>query len=471
MARNFNGSTDEINLPTTDALANLATYTLLVVAKTTADIGDTHPVYGEGNSANNTVMISTLYNQPSAGRLRFIHRDDASVIASIQTGAIGINDGNWHRVVVVRKASNSFEMWLDGVSQGTSSAAPGTTTIDGIGIGRLPRLADEHFPGDISFVARWPVAISDAAALRLSSPTGPLPWGVSPIDLTGLWPVWGLHSPEIDLSGKGHDGTVVGTSRSNGPPITLFTPKWAATIPLIEAGGGIVLLDGTAAAVSSLAGALPVDKALGGTVPAVAALAGDLPVSRLMVSTVAAVSSLAGALPVDKGLAATIPATSGLTGALALEWALAGTVPAVSTLTGDLTVPGEIVLSGVIPATSSLAGELPVERLMVSTIAAASTLEAILGKYRAINGSIDAVSTVTGDLQILRALAGAIAGGSTLAGALKLEWALRGILAGLATVSGELTVELGFPWKREHLLTARDISGPALRAPHKKELE
>ena len=248
---------------------------------------------------------------------------------------------------------------------------------------------------------------------------------------------------------------------------------WVANLTAIRpaAGGGIVLLDGTAAAVSSLAGALPVDKALGGSIPAVAALSGELPVSRLMVSTVAAVSTLAGELPVDKGLVATIPATSIISGALALEWALAGTVPAVSTLTGDLTVPGEIVLSGLIPATSSLSGDLPVSRLMVSTIAAASTLDAILGKYRAINGSCDAVSTLTGDLQRLRALAGAIAGGSTLAGALKLQWALRGILAGLATVSGDLTVELGFPWTREQLLNAEDISGPALRAPHRKEIE
>jgi len=247
------------------------------------------------------------------------------------------------------------------------------------------------------------------------------------------------------------------------------TAQWV-NVEWIESAGGIVLLDGTAAAVSSLAGALPVDKKLGATIAATSTLAGDLPVSRLMVSTVAAVSSLAGALPVDKGLASTVPATSSLAGALALEWALAGTVPAVSTLTGDLTVPGEIVLSGVIPATSSLAGELPVERLMASTVAAVSTLDAILGKYRAIAGSIDAVSTLTGDLQRLRALAGAIAGGSTLAGALKLEWALRGVLAGAAVVSGDLTVELGFPWTRERLLTAKDISGPALRAPHRKEI-
>ena len=249
--------------------------------------------------------------------------------------------------------------------------------------------------------------------------------------------------------------------------------EWAAWTIAIHppAGGAVVNLDGTAAAVSTLAGELPVDREMAATVAAVAALTGDLPVDREMLSTVAAASSLAGALPVDKGLSSTIPATSNLAGALALEWALAGIVPAVSTLTGDLTVPGEIVLSGVIPATSTLSGQLPVERLMVSTVAAVSTLDAILGKYRAIAGSIDAASTLAGDLQILRALAGAIAGGSTLAGALRLELTLRGVLAGTSVVSGDLTGALGFPWTRERLLTAKDISGPALRAPHRKEIE
>ena len=235
--------------------------------------------------------------------------------------------------------------------------------------------------------------------------------------------------------------------------------------------GGIVLLAGTAAAVSSLTGALPVAKKLAATVAATSSLAGALPIDKGLTSTIPAVSSLAGALPVDKGLAATIPVTSSLAGALALEWALAGTVPAASTLAGEITIAGEQLLDGVVVATSTLAGDLPIERLMVSTVAAASTLDAILGKYRAIAGSIDAVSTLTGDLQRLRALAGAIAGGSTLAGALKLQWALRATLAGLATVSGDLTVELGFPWKREQILNAEDISGPALRAPHKEEIE
>ena len=48
------------------------------------------------------------------------------------------------------------------------------------------------------------------------------------------WPLWGLDDPEPDLSGNGDDGAVTEAVRSNHPPITLFTPKWAATIPFAE---------------------------------------------------------------------------------------------------------------------------------------------------------------------------------------------------------------------------------------------
>lgn len=57
---------------------------------------------------------------------------------------------------------------------------------------------------------------------------------VAPSNLSGYWPIWGLHSPEIDLSGNGNNLTVTSAARANHPPITPFTPKWAATVPLIE---------------------------------------------------------------------------------------------------------------------------------------------------------------------------------------------------------------------------------------------
>ena len=51
-----------------------------------------------------------------------------------------------------------------------------------------------------------------------------------------IMPLWGRHSPEIDLSVNGVSGTLTNATAANDPPVTLFTPKWAASTPLIEVG-------------------------------------------------------------------------------------------------------------------------------------------------------------------------------------------------------------------------------------------
>ncbi|KKM86419.1 hypothetical protein LCGC14_1279210 [marine sediment metagenome] len=210
-ARNFDGSTDDIDLSTTDALANLTTYTLFVMAKTTSSTS-TIPVYGEGNSANDTAIVTILFNNSVTGAVRFLHRDDASTLASIDSGNISITDGAWHRVVVVRRASNDFEMWSDGVSRGTTNNAPGTTTINGANLGRLPRAGNEHFPGDIAEVTRLSVAISDDEAVALSA------GNFSPLFFTQPRMYIELIRDVFDRMGS-ITPTVNGTTVSEHPPI------------------------------------------------------------------------------------------------------------------------------------------------------------------------------------------------------------------------------------------------------------
>ncbi len=43
--------------------------------------------------------------------------------------------------------------------------------------------------------------------------------------LKGHWPLWGLHDPEIDLSGNGNSLTVNGTARANGAPVIFRLPE------------------------------------------------------------------------------------------------------------------------------------------------------------------------------------------------------------------------------------------------------
>ena len=60
-----------------------------------------------------------------------------------------------------------------------------------------------------------------------------------PANHSAFWPLFGLDSPEPELSGVGIDATLVGTSKANHPPTTLFTPKWAATIPFAEVAAAL----------------------------------------------------------------------------------------------------------------------------------------------------------------------------------------------------------------------------------------
>ena len=92
--------------------------------------------------------------------------------------------------------------------------------------------------GRIAEAAIWNVALADAEIAALAR--GIKPNHIRPGNLVLYCPLWGTHGPEIDLSGNGNDLTLNGTGRANHSPVTLFTPKWAAGVPLIEvaAGGG-----------------------------------------------------------------------------------------------------------------------------------------------------------------------------------------------------------------------------------------
>jgi len=70
----------------------------------------------------------------------------------------------------------------------------------------------EAYPGTIAEVGLWNVVLStdQMAAIRRNS----MPY-FSP---RGRWPLWGIATPEIDLSGNLNSGTVTGASAANGPP-------------------------------------------------------------------------------------------------------------------------------------------------------------------------------------------------------------------------------------------------------------
>lgn len=62
-----------------------------------------------------------------------------------------------------------------------------------------------------------------------------------PLNIVAHAPILGLSSPEPDWGSAHTTYAITGTTFVNHPPRTLYTPKWAATVPLIEvavAAGG-----------------------------------------------------------------------------------------------------------------------------------------------------------------------------------------------------------------------------------------
>ncbi|MBK8023526.1 MAG: hypothetical protein IPK19_19355 [Chloroflexi bacterium] len=133
-------------------VANRSTYGIFVVFATTATAaGD---LFGEFRSTSATPTVLARYNNTG---LRGLHRSDANVSASIQSGG-GFNDSAAHVLAFQRTAANAFELFCDGVSLGATATAPGTTTVDRIEFGRFGGASPStYFTGQIALIAAYSV--------------------------------------------------------------------------------------------------------------------------------------------------------------------------------------------------------------------------------------------------------------------------------------------------------------------------
>jgi hypothetical protein len=123
-------------------------------------------------------------NRSSTGDIQIEHRSDDSTFANIQSTAAyrTLNDGNWHHVAAVRSASNSFTLYVDGVSQGTTTTAPSTTTVDRPTIGASRSTTTTgYFPGQLDDIRVYVYPLSptqikqvmnEGASVRYGPSTG-----------------------------------------------------------------------------------------------------------------------------------------------------------------------------------------------------------------------------------------------------------------------------------------------------------
>ncbi len=206
------------------------------------------------NISNSTNGGYTLaLSDGTANNFIRLFNDDAGAGSNIQHGiralggtiftattSNGFTDNQWHLVVARGFSTTSRDVTLDAVhgSKGTDTNSQAVPTLDRTTIFELfNRDSSNAFIGRIAEAGVWSVALSDDEETAMFN--GIKFNHIQPGSLSRYWPIWGLHSPEIELTANGIEITINNTlARYNHPPVTSFTPKWAASAPLIEVAAG-----------------------------------------------------------------------------------------------------------------------------------------------------------------------------------------------------------------------------------------
>jgi len=158
-------------------------------------------------------------------------RDVGGTSGALSNAQVTLNV--WSHVAGVSAAVDSRFSWLNGVvgAENTNSHTP--VALDRTRVAVYPPSNTQYFDGRIADVAIWSAALTADEIVALSK--GVHPRRICPSALKGFYPIWGLHSPEVDLSGLGNDLALAGApARADDPPVEPFSRRWWGTIPLIE---------------------------------------------------------------------------------------------------------------------------------------------------------------------------------------------------------------------------------------------
>ena len=166
---------------------------------------------------------------PPASGPSYIFRKSASNVIELEAGAIGASQnvlgttalvaGAWYFVAVVRDVSaDQIRLYLATAAGNVTletSATDTTTTAHGENTGVLDigqQTNGFRMNGRLANVMLFTHALSlnELQAVK---------HGGIVQNLAGFWPLWGVASPEPDLSGNGRNGTVIGAVAADHAPI------------------------------------------------------------------------------------------------------------------------------------------------------------------------------------------------------------------------------------------------------------
>jgi hypothetical protein len=238
VARTFGGvSTDKIAVAQHAAINNLVTQTWSVwVYRTGPGAGAFGRMFDKKNVAANGSSACRLYDADGATYTFEANRWNTA--AGIWSATIASNNV-WHHICVTYDASSTSNdplIYVDGVSQTvTENQAPSGSLGSETEQLTIGNRSDgvQNWAGSLAELSCHNVVLNANEVAALAR--GCLPWQGRPDALAFYAPLWGIHSPEINLTKNNVSGTVTGTVRANHPPVRLSTPGSAGVMAVTEA--------------------------------------------------------------------------------------------------------------------------------------------------------------------------------------------------------------------------------------------
>jgi len=176
--------------------------------------------FSEG-SRSSTNPLFILRTGPTSGKAAVSIRNNAgggSNPANLTT-ALTVFDGTWHHLAFAQDAAGNFQVYVDGVADGTAHGTfvPGATTMSCVAVGafRSTTTANTFNTGSCAHVATWSRQLAATEIASLAG--GLLPSVLGPVH---YWPLWGIDAAEPDL-GSGH----AALSLSAGPTAGASNPR------------------------------------------------------------------------------------------------------------------------------------------------------------------------------------------------------------------------------------------------------
>lgn len=182
-----------------------------------------------------TAAGSSRYQLATAGASGIVNCN------AINTGGTGaqsdggaISNDTWFAIGGVFTSTTSRLVYLDGAAGTLATTSITVSGVDRTTIGARYNSGTRgaYLNGKAAECAVWNAALNALEMLALAN--GVCPYLIRPTSLVGYWPLWGLHSPEIDIHPLIADSTLraltlSGTAQTGGPPVEPWSRRfWKA---------------------------------------------------------------------------------------------------------------------------------------------------------------------------------------------------------------------------------------------------